>query len=102
MPLYEYKCRQCGNNFSWLVGVVSDPSPPTCSRCGAVDAERREVSRFARARSIEISEDTDMDDPRAMERWAGEMGSELGEDLGDDFGEYAEDAAAGDDDSEGW
>ena len=37
----------------------------------------------------------DMSDPRAMRRWAKEMGSELGEDLGDEFDEYADDVESG-------
>jgi hypothetical protein len=36
-----------------------------------------------------------MSDPRAMRRWAKEMGSELGEDLGDEFDEYADDVESG-------
>jgi putative FmdB family regulatory protein len=101
MPLYEYNCQACGRRFSWLVGVVSDPTPPTCDRCGATQATKREVSRFARIRSEEQAIDDladpdnfgNMDDPAAMRRWAKEMGSELGEDLGDEFDEYAESAS---------
>jgi len=37
----------------------------------------------------------DMDDPKAMRRWAKEMGKEMGEDLGDDFDEYLDAAESG-------
>ena len=36
-----------------------------------------------------------MDDPKAMRRWAKEMGKEMGEDLGDDFDEYMDAAESG-------
>lgn len=105
MPLYEYTCKKCGRRFTWLVGVVADPAPPACDRCGAVDATRHTASRFARARSDEEALDAladpdaigDPDDPAAMRRWMGEVGREMGEDLGDDFEEYADSASAGDD-----
>ena len=37
----------------------------------------------------------DTDDPKAMRRWAKEMGKEMGEDLGDDFDEYLDAAESG-------
>lgn len=103
MPLFEYVCGQCGRKFTWLVGMVADPKPPTCDRCGATNATRKEVSRFARIRSEEQALDDladpssmgDLDDPATMKRWAKEMGSELGEGLGDEFDDYADDAAGG-------
>ena len=100
MPLYEYNCDNCGRKFSWLVGVVADPTPPTCDRCGATQAQRRTASRFARIRSDDEALDAmsdpanvgDMEDPASVRRWAKEMGKEMGEDLGDDFDEYLDDA----------
>ncbi len=104
MPLYEYTCDSCSKRFSWLVGVVADPTPPTCDRCGATQAQRRTVNRFARLRSEDEALDAlsdpnaigDLDDPQAARKWAKEMGKEMGEDLGDDFEEYLDSA-----DSEG-
>ena len=103
MPLYEYICDQCNRKFSWLVGVVADPTPPTCDRCGAQKAVRKEVSRFARLRSEEEALDSltdpdsigDLDDPATMRKWTKEMGRELGEDLGDEFDEYLDGASDG-------
>ena len=107
MPLYEYVCENCRKKFTWLVGVVADPTPPTCDRCGATQAQRKEVNRFARIRSEEEALDHlsdpsaigDMEDPRTARKWAKEMSKELGEDLGDDFEEYLD--AAGDDEAAG-
>jgi putative FmdB family regulatory protein len=100
MPLYEYTCRACGRRFTWLVGVVAGSQEPTCDRCGATQAERKVVSRFARIRTedqaMEDLADPEnfggMDDPRAMRKWAKDMGSELGEDLGEEFDAYADGA----------
>jgi len=33
MPLYEYRCRQCGHQFE-LIQKFSDPPPDRCERCG--------------------------------------------------------------------
>ena len=37
MPLYEYRCRQCGHEFEALVRAGSSP---TCPGCNADDLER--------------------------------------------------------------
>ena len=100
MPLYEYICESCKRKFTWLVGVVADPTPPTCDRCGAQNVSRKQVSRFARLRSEEEALDSlsdpdsigDLDDPATMRKWTKEMGREFGEDLGDEFDEYLDGA----------
>ncbi len=102
MPLFEYICENCQKKFTWLVGVVADPTPPTCNRCGATQVKRKEVNRFARIRTEDEALDAlsdpsaigDLDDPSAARRWAKEMGKEMGEDLGDDFEEYLDSAEA--------
>jgi putative FmdB family regulatory protein len=33
MPLYEYRCRQCGHQFE-LIQKFSDPPPDRCEKCG--------------------------------------------------------------------
>jgi len=33
MPLYEYRCRQCGHQFE-LIQKFSDPPPERCDKCG--------------------------------------------------------------------
>jgi putative FmdB family regulatory protein len=37
MPIYEFACRGCGNQFETLVRGALTPS---CSECGSVDLER--------------------------------------------------------------
>lgn len=37
MPLYEYQCRKCGNEFEKLVRTGDTPS---CDACGSADLEK--------------------------------------------------------------
>lgn len=103
MPIYEYLCLKCKKPFSCLVGVGADTGEPECTRCGGTKL-RKLISRPARVRSKRSIEDLadpgnlgDMDDPKAMARWAKEMGKnmadETGEPLPDDFDEMIESGA---------
>lgn len=95
MPLYEYTCNQCRKRFSVLVGMTAQQDTNTCPHCGCEQATKR-ITRFAKGRTEDALLDDlsspdqygDTDDPKAMRRWAKEMGKEMGEDLGDDFDEY--------------
>lgn len=94
MPIYEYRCLGCKRVFSFLVGVVADCGEPVCPKCGGKDL-RKLISRVARIRSQEaLLEDLadpgqigDLEDPRAMARWAKKMGKTLGDETGGDLGE---------------
>ncbi|MDY0058778.1 MAG: zinc ribbon domain-containing protein [Myxococcota bacterium] len=46
MPIYEYRCRQCGQPFEKLVRVTTPLEEVECPHCGQRDAERR-LSLFA-------------------------------------------------------
>jgi len=39
MPIYEYVCRKCGEQFEVLVRVSGD-LPCKCSRCGASNPDK--------------------------------------------------------------
>jgi putative FmdB family regulatory protein len=41
MPLYEYKCRRCGEEFEKLVRVSKDCATVVCPKCGDTGAERQ-------------------------------------------------------------
>ena len=109
MPIYEYQCLSCNKSFSFLVGVVAESEEPRCTRCGGKKL-RKLISRIARVRSkdsaledlADPSKLADMDDPRAMARWAKEMGKsvadETGEEFPDDFEEMMENPPPGSDD----
>jgi putative FmdB family regulatory protein len=104
MPIYEYRCADCGRVTSVLVRSYSAIPSPACSRCHGTNLTKL-VSRFAVLRSEEarlesLSDESsfaglDEDDPKSVAKWARRMGSELGEDLGDDFREAVEQMEAG-------
>ncbi len=88
MPVYEYRCEECGKRSSTLLGSYSSPDPP-CPHCGK-PALRRLVSTFATV----SSGDGD-----------GDFGGDFGGDDGDaghdhdhdDFGGGDDDFGGGDD-----
>ena len=45
MPIFEYRCNDCGTRFEKLVRA-SDAEGPYCPRCSAVNLEQ-ELSTFA-------------------------------------------------------
>lgn len=46
MPLFEFVCSQCGNNFEELVRSFSVTDGVTCPACNS-DAVKKKVSTFA-------------------------------------------------------
>jgi len=34
MPIYAYRCRECGEKFESFRGIYSDDSEVECPRCG--------------------------------------------------------------------
>lgn len=103
MPIYEYRCEDCGAKFS-IFFLPPERPEPRCRRCGSTHA-RRLVSRFATVRSEEDRlesladdaslADVDESDPRSVARWMRRMGREMGEDLGEEFDQAVEELEAG-------
>lgn len=93
MPIYEYRCRDCGKRSSLLVLNVRNPPSPACTHCQGSTLERI-LSRFASPKSEEARlesladpgrfGDVDEQDPKSMARLMKKMGQEMGEDMGDD------------------
>jgi putative FmdB family regulatory protein len=81
MPIYEYRCEECGKRSSALLPSYSSPDP-VCPHCGK-PALRRLVSTFATVRS---GDDFGGDDlgGGGDEFDGGEGGFDGGDD-GDDF-----------------
>ena len=46
MPLYEYRCRDCGVSFEELRRMVEADLPIECPSCGST-APERQLSAFA-------------------------------------------------------
>lgn len=97
MPIYEYRCEACGRKFSFLYGVSQHSREPQCPKCQSTQLARL-ISRVARVRSEDARLESladpsklgDLEDPRAMARWAKQMGGALGEDSGEDFGDMVD------------
>lgn len=84
MPIYEYRCEECGKRSSTLLASYSSPDPP-CPHCGK-PALRRLVSTFA---TVTSSGDGDFDAGDGGEHDGDEFGGEGGEfggEGGDEFG----------------
>lgn len=104
MPIYEYRCEDCGRKSQFLTLAVGAAIDLKCPKCGGVRL-RKLVSRVAILRSAEGRLDEladpssaagpDESDPRSVSRWMKKMGREMGEDLGDDFEAEMDRAAEG-------
>lgn len=104
MPIYEYRCTDCGGYLSVLVRGFVNPTGLSCPRCQGIHL-RKLVSRFAVLHSDEdrldrladpgALGDVDENDPRSVAKWARRMGDEVGEDLGDEFHEMVDRMEAG-------
>lgn len=40
MPIYEYKCKDCGKVSEFLVGVTKDMSEIKCNFCGSKNLDK--------------------------------------------------------------
>lgn len=104
MPIYEYRCHECGKRSSLLILNARNPATPSCRYCQSTKLERL-MSKFAAPKSEDARleamtdpsklGDVDENDPQSMARFMKKMGREMGEDLGDDFEEALEEAGDG-------
>ncbi len=103
MPIYEYRCLDCGKRNTLLVLSASAQITGACKHCQGVRLERI-MSRFASPKSEEARldalgdpskySDLDENDPKSMTRMMKRMGEEMGEDFGDDMDAAIEEAEA--------
>lgn len=108
MPIYEYRCEDCGRKTQFLTLTVGAAIDLKCPKCGGLRL-RKLVSRIAILKSDESRLDDladpsslaglDENDPKSVSRWMKKMGREMGGDPGDDFeaevDRAAEDAGEG-------
>jgi putative FmdB family regulatory protein len=104
MPVYEFRCADCGKKFQTLVGMVMGPVDEKCPHCGSSKTAKL-VSRFARYRSEDdrldaIADQMEMmgepDSPSEMRRVVREMGKAMDEDVSDEMEEMLEEDLAND------
>ncbi len=86
MPIYEFKCADCGVYTSIFTRSINSPIEASCRKCGSVKLERA-LSKFAHHRSeADILRDygsdpkrlEDYKDPRQIGRWAERKFDEYG------------------------
>ena len=52
MPIYEYRCSDCGKVSSFFTRSINSPLEPVCSHCQSFDMVRR-MSSFATGKSVQ-------------------------------------------------
>ena len=92
MPIYEFKCRECGRLTSVFVRNMGASGEPTCQHCGGRRLERV-VSRFAYRKSEQTILDEygsepkrleDYKEPRQIGRWVERKFQQYGMDVPDE------------------
>jgi putative FmdB family regulatory protein len=90
MPIYEYRCDECGKISEFLLIRTDDASQIRCKRCKSAKLSRV-LSRVRVIRSEESRLESladpskwgglDENDPKSMAKFMKKMGKELGEDM---------------------
>lgn len=105
MPIYEFRCADCGKKTEVITLRVSEEVTLSCRHCGS-----GQVMRIPSRVRVRLSEETrlerladpsrlgnlDENDPKSMARWMKTMGQEMGEDLGEDMDALVEEAMEAD------
>jgi len=94
MPLFEFRCSDCGGLTTVLLYSWSSGNPPRCCRCGG-DQLTRLISRFTLHKSWgeglnwtpsgETMSDVDEDDPQNLDQYMGRIKDEMGGQVTSDF-----------------
>jgi putative FmdB family regulatory protein len=101
LPIYEYRCRDCGKKSTFVTLSVKSALEPKCKKCGSSNLEklisRVAVSRSEESRMESLADPTklaglDEKDPKSIARWMKKMGKEMGEEVGEDFDQSIDEA----------
>jgi putative FmdB family regulatory protein len=101
MPIYEYRCDDCGKISEFLLIKSEETFTPQCKKCKSKKMTRV-LSRVRVARSEESRMESladpskwgglDERDPKSMAKWMKKMGKEMGEDMGEDVDQMVDEA----------
>ena len=92
MPIYEYRCEDCGKISEFLILKTEDKSVVQCKRCNSkkmsrvlsrVRVIRSEESRIESLADPSKWGDLDEKDPKSVAKMMKRMGKEFGEEMGD-------------------
>jgi putative FmdB family regulatory protein len=101
MPIYEYRCEDCGKISEFLLIKTDEKFVLQCKRCKSkkmtrvlsrVRVVRSEESRMETLADPSKWGDLDERDPKSMAKWMKKMGKELGEDMGEDVDAMVDEA----------
>jgi putative FmdB family regulatory protein len=101
MPIYEYRCDDCGKISEFLFLRTDEDVVPQCKRCKSkkmsrvlsrVRVIRSEESRLENLADPSKWGDLDEKDPKSMARWMKKMGKEMGEEEGVDVDRMVDEA----------
>lgn len=105
MPMYDYRCQECGKRCSIYQSYEEyGHTPVSCPHCESGNLERIiQRVRFARSEESRLDSlgdpsdwgDLDESDPRAMAHMMRKMSSELGEEMPPEFDEVVDRLEAG-------
>jgi len=93
MPIYEYRCNDCGKISEFLLIKTDETFIPQCKRCKSKKMSRvlskvrvihSEESRMESLADPSKWSGLDEKDPKSMAKWMKRMGKEMGEDMGED------------------
>ena len=101
MPIYEYRCEDCGKISEFLLIKSDEIFVPRCKKCKSKKMSRV-LSRVRVVRSEESRMESladpskwaglDEKDPKSMANWMKKMGKEMGEDMGEDVDQMVDEA----------
>jgi putative FmdB family regulatory protein len=101
MPIYEYRCDNCGKISEFLLIKSDETFTLQCKKCKSKKMSRV-LSRVRVIRSEESRMESladpskwgglDESDPKSMAKWMKKMGKEMGEDMGEDVDQMVDEA----------
>ena len=101
MPIYEYRCEDCGKISEFLLMKAGGIFVPQCKKCKSkkmsrvlsrVRVIRSEESRMESLADPSKWGDLDEKDPKSMAKMMKRLGKELGEELGEDADRVVDEA----------
>ncbi len=101
MPIYEYRCEDCGKISEFLVMKRDEVFSPQCRKCKSkkmsrvlsrVRVIRSEESRMESLADPSKWGDLDEKDPKSMAKMMKRLGKEFGEELGEDADRMVDEA----------
>ena len=101
MPIYEYRCDDCGKISEFLLMRIGETFTPQCKKCKSnkmsrvlskVRVIRSEENRMESLADPSKWSGLDEKDPKSMAKWMKRMGKEMGEDMGEDVDQMVEEA----------